>query len=264
MQYIQSKDNNLIKETKKLKEKKFRNERKQFLIEGFRFVSEALDSGFEVPLVFIDENENDRWASFRMEEKLQSITKVCRLSPGVLKTISGTETPQGISAVVNFKYITPSYKKGMYILVDKVQDPGNLGTIIRTAHASGALGVILSEGTVDLYNEKTLRSTMGSIFHLPLIEDKNYETVNSLKKEGFKLIASSLDCNSDFYKLDLKERIIIAVGNEGSGISEDVLKFSDYKVKIPMPGGAESLNVAVAAGVMMYEVVRQNLMDNGQ
>lgn len=259
MQYIQSRENSIIKEVKKLKEKKFRNDRKQFFIEGFRFVSEALASTFEVPLVFIDENEKDRWVSFQMEEKLQSITKVYSVSSSVLKSLSATETPQGIAAVVNFKYITPLYKNGFYILVDKIQDPGNLGTIIRTAHASGASGVILSEGTVDLYNEKTLRSTMGSIFHLPLIEDKNYETVRSMKKEGFRLVASSLDCNADFYELDLKGPVIIAVGNEGAGISEEVLKLSDYKVKIPMPGGAESLNAAVAAAVMMYEAVRQKM-----
>ncbi len=176
----------------------------------------------------------------------------------VLKSIGNTENPQGIVSVINyFKKEKLDLQNGFYILVDKVQDPGNMGTIIRTAHAAGALGVITTKGTVDIYNEKTLRSTMGSIFYIPIIEDENLEVVKSLQKKGFKLLVSSLDTNSNFYDVNMKNNIIIAVGNEGNGISEVLNTLSDIKVKIPMPGAAESLNVAVACSIMTFERIRQ-------
>lgn len=259
METIQSKDNLLIKDIKKLKEKKYRNEGSKFLIEGFRFVCEALESDFEVPLVFISENAKDRWNNFNVKSKLQKDTKVYSVTEQILKSISSTDNPQGIVAVVNNKSISLENEQGFYILVDKVQDPGNMGTIVRTAHAAGALGVLITKGTVDTYNEKTLRSTMGSIFHIPIIQDDNLEQVQFLRSKGFKLVVSSLDTESNFYDVDLKGKTIIAVGNEGSGISKEISDVSDIKIKIPMPGGAESLNVSVAASIMMFEVVRQNL-----
>ncbi|EQB90201.1 hypothetical protein M918_01600 [Clostridium sp. BL8] len=149
--------------------------------------------------------------------------------------------------------------KGTYILIDKVQDPGNLGTIVRTAHAAGCSGVILTKGTVDLYNEKTLRSTMGSIFNISIIEDYDLSFTRNLKSQGYKLVCSSLDTEYNFYDINFSEKLIITVGNEGNGISEEIFNISDIKVKIPMPGGAESLNAAVAASIMIYEGVRQSL-----
>lgn len=259
METIQSKDNILIKDVKKLKEKKHRNESCKFLIEGFRFVCEGLESSFEVPLVFISENAKDRWASFDVQSKLQKETKVYTVTDQILKSISSTDTPQGIVAVVNNKSISLDNKQGFYILVDKVQDPGNMGTIIRTAHAAGALGIIVTKGTVDIYNEKTLRSTMGSIFHIPIIHDDNLSQLGFLRSNGFKLVVSSLDTDNNFFDVDLRNKSIIAVGNEGSGVSKELLDMSDISIKIPMPGGAESLNVSIAASIMMFEVIRQNL-----
>jgi rRNA methylases len=259
LESIQSKDNLLIKDIKRLKEKKHRIQSCKFLIEGFRFVCEGLESDFDVPLVFISENSKDRWDSFNVQSKLQKETKVYTVTDQILKSISSTDTPQGIVAVVNNKSISLENKQGFYTLVDKVQDPGNMGTIIRTAHAAGALGIIVTKGTVDIYNEKTLRSTMGSIFHMPIIQDDNLSQLKFLKSNGFKLIVSSLDTDSNFFDVDLKDKSIIAVGNEGNGISKEILDISDVKIKIPMPGGAESLNVSIAASIMMFEVIRQNL-----
>lgn len=260
METIQSKDNSLIKEVKKLKDKKYRTESNKFLIEGFRFVGEALQSDFEVTLVFISENALDRWNSFSMQDKVQKNAKVYLVHDQVLKVISSTDTPQGVVAVVSNKNIAVENKQGFYILADKIQDPGNMGTIIRTAHASGALGVIITKGTVDIYNEKTLRSTMGSIFHIPIIHDSNLESIEILKNSGFKLVISSLDTDKNFYDVDLKDKVIIAVGNEGNGVSSELIHIADTKVKIPMPGGAESLNVSIAASIMMFESVRQRLI----
>lgn len=259
MEKIESKDNSTLKEAKKLKDKRHRVEENKFLVEGFRFVSEALASSFEVISIFISDVHSERWENYKIEEKLQKDTKVYWVKDKILSSLCSTDTPQGIVAVVNNKKIEIKNSRGFYILVDKVQDPGNMGTIIRTAHAAGALGVIITSGTVDVYNEKTLRATMGSIFNIPIIEVKNLEEVIELKKNGFKIVVSSLDTNKNFYEVDLKNKVIIAVGNEGNGISEEVMGICDEKVKIPMPGNAESLNVAIAASIMMFEAVRQNI-----
>jgi TrmH family RNA methyltransferase len=249
----------LIKETKKLKEKRFRVERNQFLVEGFRFVEEALKSTFQVPYIFLSEEALERWQSFQLNEMLQSASKLYIVKEAILKLLSSTETPQGVIAVVNQNNMHLEIKEGFYVLVDKIQDPGNMGTIIRSAHAAGAAGVITTKGTVDIYNEKTLRSTMGSIFNIPIIEDKDLSIIDSLKNSGFKLIVSSLEDSKNFYDVDLTDNVIIAVGNEGSGISEEIYKLGDMKVKIPMPGNAESLNAGAAASIMMFETVRQKL-----
>ena len=257
MEYIQSKDNLLIKDVKKLKEKKHRKDSNMFLVEGFRFVEEALDSNFEVMQIFVSARGESKYQDSLMKSKLQKNTKVYCISDSLFKGICDTDNPQGIIATVKNKPVEIKYNNGFYVLADKIQDPGNMGTIIRTAHAAGALGVIITKGTVDIYNEKTLRSTMGSIFKVPVIYDKDLSLVKELKEGGFKLITSSLDTDKNFYDVDLKEKSIISVGNEGNGISEEIYNLSDLKVKIPMPGGAESLNAAVAASIMMYEVIRQ-------
>ncbi|GAA0123927.1 MAG: RNA methyltransferase [Clostridium argentinense] len=256
MQYISSKENSLIKQIKKLKEKKHRVESNTFLVEGFRFVEEALKSSFNVKYIFINENADEEYCK-KYINRYKCSAEIYSVSNMVFKTLSSTETPQGAIAVVENKSLNFKYSNGFYILVDKVQDPGNLGTIIRTAHAAGGLGVILTKGTVDVYNEKTLRSTMGSIFNIPVIEDKDLSVIKELKNKGYKLITSSLDTNNNFYDIDLSGKSIITVGNEGKGISREVYEISDEKVKIPMPGGAESLNASVAASIMMYEAVRQ-------
>jgi TrmH family RNA methyltransferase len=257
LEYIQSKDNLLIKDIKKLKEKKHRKDSNMFLVEGFRFAEEALDSDFEVVHIFINARGESKYENSSVKDKLQKNTKVYSVSDNLFKSICDTDNPQGIIAVVRNKAVEIKYDHGFYMLADKIQDPGNMGTIIRTAHAAGALGVIITKGTVDIYNEKTLRATMGSIFKIPIIEDKDLTLVHELRNGGFKLVTSSLDTDKNFYDIDLKEKVIISVGNEGNGISEEIYEISDLKIKIPMPGGAESLNAAVAASIMMYEVVRQ-------
>jgi len=258
LEYIQSKDNLLIKDIKRLKEKKYRISSNMFLVEGFRFAQEALHSEFEVLNIFLSARGESKYISSSMENELQVNTKVYSVSDSLFKSICDTDNPQGILAVVRNKSVDIKYDHGFYMLADKIQDPGNMGTIIRTAHAAGALGVIITKGTVDIYNEKTLRATMGSIFKIPVICDEDLSLVQKLRSEGFKLITSSLDTEKNFYDVNLKEKVIISVGNEGNGISAEVYAICDLKIKIPMPGGAESLNAAVAASIMMYEVVRQN------
>lgn len=256
MVVIESKNNSLFKDLKKLKEKKYRMQTASYLIEGLRFVDEAFKSDVEIKyLIFTDEFKEKHSEFLEGKEKINQII----LSNNLLKELSFTGTPQGVMAVVSMKNRDLS-DGDIVILVDKVQDPGNMGTIIRTAHAVGAAGIITTKGTVDIYNDKTLRSTMGSIFYIPIIEDSNLEKTLKLKEDGFRLVVSSLQGKNNFFEEDLKGKVIIAVGNEGNGISEEVYDISDVKVKIPMPGNAESLNVAVATSVMLYEKIRQNLI----
>lgn len=255
MDFIESKDNKLIKEIKKLKEKKYRQEKGQFLVEGFRFVSEAIISEFDVSYVFISSNAHDKLALYAIDKNISKNTKIISVSQTVLNSICDTQTPQGIVAVVNYRSFTIKNEQGFYVLCDEVQDPGNMGTIIRSAHAASALGVIVTNGTVDIFNQKTLRATMGSIFHVPIIEDLGVLTL--LRQNGFQLLVSSLETQNNFYDVDLTGKLIISVGNEGNGVSDAISNLADILVKIPMPGGAESLNVAVASSIMMFERVRQ-------
>lgn len=262
MDYIQSKENLLIKEIKKLKDRKYRGIKNKFVVEGFRFLEEALDSTYEVPNIFLSDAHIERWESFKMEEKLQKGTKVYLVKDTVFKELCSTDAPQGVIATVIYKKPKIKYGIGFYVLADKIQDPGNMGTIIRTAHAAGALGVIATKGTVDLFNEKTLRATMGSIFHIQLIEDFDEVSINSLRESGFKLVVSSLEASKNIFESDLSGKVILCIGNEGNGISSEILQQADLIIKIPMPGGAESLNAGVAASVIIYEALRQRTIVN--
>ena len=175
--------------------------------------------------------------------------------------ISDTENPQGILAVLKIEThsIDEIKLRNNFILVlDSIQDPGNLGTIIRTADAAGVDGVVLSRGCVDLYNPKVLRATMGSIYHVPVYynEDIN-NTVKVLKQNGSTVYAAHLDGINNYFDMDMKRKIVIIIGNEANGISEEVVRIADHLVKIPIIGSSESLNAAIAASLIMYEAVRQ-------
>lgn len=265
MEVIKSKDNIYVKEIRKLKIKKNRKKKNEFLVEGVRFVCEALKSNFTVKYILLSEICNPKYIKLLKENDLTDI-KVITVSKEIMNNLSNTMNSQGILAVVeNNFYNDNNFKnendaEGFYVLTDGIQDPGNLGTIIRTCHAAGALGIIVTKGTVDVFNDKTLRSTMGSIFYLPVIHDEDLTFVKKLKNDGYKILASYLDSSSkNIYDINLRGRLIICVGNEGNGISNEVLKLSDIKVKIPMPGGTESLNAAVAASILIYEKVRENI-----
>lgn len=258
MVFIESKDNSLYKDTKKLKERRGRNKSSKYIIEGFRLVEEAFKANLPIEYIFISNEEEKRIDKY-LGKYINEKTKIFGLSDNLLKELCSTEKPQGVIAVVQMKKVDMALEGSFYLLCDKVQDPGNLGTIIRTAHAAGVDGIILTKGTVDVYNDKTIRSTMGSLFHVPIINDDDELSITkSLVDKGFSLLATSLEGDKDFFKEDLTGKIVISVGNEGNGVSEEVYKLADKKVKVPMPGGAESLNVAIATSVILYEKVRQN------
>lgn len=258
MIFIESKENSLFKEIKKLKEKKGRNKSSQYIIEGFRLIEEAFKASLTIEYIFVNVGLEEKLKEY-LGEYINKDTKLYVLKDALLKEICSTEKPQGIVAVVRMREVDLALEGSFYLLCDKVQDPGNLGTIIRTSHAAGVDGIILTKGTVDVYNDKAIRSTMGSLFYIPVImDDEKFTITKSLINKGFSLLSTSLDGDKDFYNEDLKGKMIISVGNEGNGVSEEIYELSDKKVKIPMPGGAESLNVAIATSIILYEKVRQN------
>ena len=253
---IESKDNTLFKYTKKLKERKHRTKENKYIIEGFRLVQEAFKAKCNIEYIIVNEGGKGKLEDY-LNQYMDNV-KIYEMRNELFSQLTSTENTQGIIAVANINNSISNINGDFYLLCDKVQDPGNLGTIIRTAHAAGV--IILTKGTVDIYNDKTIRSTMGSIFYIPIIYDNDLSLLKKLKGEGFSLVATSLKESKNFFEEDLSGKVILSVGNEGNGISEEIFELADKKVKIPMPGGAESLNVGVATSIILFEKVRQSLL----
>lgn len=245
---IDSKDNNTFKKIKKLKQKKYRDQEKMFLAEGTKF----LDFKEEPKYILIDEE----FDYSNIKNKLEKFSSEKIILPSSLfSQISSQENSQGIILVYPYEEKNMSDIVGDVIILDKVGDPGNLGTIIRTADASGFKNIILTKGSVDSYNEKTIRSTMGSIFNINLYYVSEEELKSFLRGNGYRVIATTLHKDSIPYtSMKISEKNAIIFGNEGNGIGESLINFSDEKVIIPIYGSAESLNVAMACGIILYKV----------
>ncbi len=236
-----------------LEKRRARRKEGRFVVEGPHLVEEAQDL---IDFVFYSQE-----LPILVSLKAKGI-ECLRLSRQEFEEISEVESPQGILAVVKEKRFELkdllAKKDPLIVFCAEVQDPGNLGTIIRSADAVGAAGVILSKGTVDLYNPKVIRATMGSLFHLPivLIEDES-EALAVLKKNKLRIIATAGQAETNYFEIDYKQGTVVLVGNEGAGLSAELIKSADKSVKIPMPGKAESLNVGVSTAVVLYEALRQ-------
>lgn len=261
LEIIRSKDNKLLKHGKKLNIRKYRQEDNEFLIEGIRFVEEAVAAGADIRYCLISESLKGDRVSALLDKMHDKRIDVYTVEDELMSEICDTKNPQGIAAVVKRHELSAEEViKGstFLIIIDRLQDPGNLGTIIRTAHAAGVDGIIISEGTVDPYSPKVLRSTMGSIFRLPLAECGDIPgVIKSIKASGFAVYASSPDGANPYYDENYISKTAIIVGNEANGIENEVIEQSDVLVKIPMPGECESLNASVACGILIFEVVRQ-------
>lgn len=262
MNYIQSSQNSTIKEIKALHLKKNRDAEGTYFVEGIRFVNEAIDNEQNIIKIIISDKLENLNGGKEIIKKAESVCNECFLvNEKLFKEISDTQTPQGILAVLKKREfnLDTAIKEGKSIVVlDCLQDPGNVGTIIRTSDAAGISAVILTKGCVDLYSPKVLRSTMGSVFHMPIFENMNiYETIELLKKSDYRVIASHLNGENNYFNEDLTGKIAIMVGNEANGISNETAELADSLVKIPMLGKAESLNASIAASIMIYEIVRQ-------
>jgi len=184
------------------------------------------------------------------------MSKVKLVSPEVLKELCETQTPQGIVVeVAKQSQALPKSLSGKYLLLEDVQDPGNVGTMIRTADAAGYDGVFLSDKSADIYNQKTLRSMQGSHFHLPIYRGPILDMVEVCRKQGIPVLATTLsDVSVDYKAVKTDGNFALVMGNEGQGISQDMAESADQLVHISMPGQAESLNVAVAAGILMFSL----------
>lgn len=259
MKRIESRDNKWVKRLNGLKIKKNRDKESVFVAEGLRFIKEVpadwAVEAYAVSETFAAENDLNRY-----EKKAE----VLCLPDALFASICDTENPQGILAVCKKlewdEEVMFVKENPFFLLAEELNDPGNLGTVIRTADACGADGVFLSKGSVDLYNPKVLRSTMGSLFHVPVFQNVDLNEISAkLKEKEIPLYAAHLKGNRFPYDLDLKTSCAFLIGNEARGLSEKAADLCDHLVKIPMPGQAESLNASIAAGVLMYEVVRQRL-----
>lgn len=253
MQVLSSASNGRYKYIKALSQKKNRIKFGEYTVEGVKSVHDALASGKDVSIIAVSE-EFYNGAEFSVPDT----TELLVFETSIFNKLCDTLTPQGIIAVIKMSEKNAEFDLTKpYVYCDKVTDPGNLGTIIRTADAAGFGGVILSEGCVDIYSPKTVRSSMGSFFNIDIFTEKNIDFLKKRMEQGFTLFGGALCSDTvDYREADFTSPSILIVGNEANGISEEVLKLCK-SVKIPILGRAESLNVSVAAGILMYELVRQ-------
>lgn len=254
---ITSRDNKYVKLAKSLCTKQGRDHEGMFIIEGYRNVADALKKGAEIEYILVSDK-----CTYDLEP-LKS-KKIYTLAPRIFDYVSDTVTPQGVMAICRMKELDFSDitlgENSLVVVCENLQDPGNAGTIIRTADAAGAACVIMAKGCVDIYNPKVTRSLMSSLFSVKVVRNKNMDSVfGYLKNNNIKSVAGALtDKSVDLFDSDMKGRCAVFIGNEGNGLSSDTLKRCDVTTTIPMLGGAESLNASAAAAVMMYEHVRQN------
>ena len=243
MTIITSKANSVVKNAKKLHQKKYR--KSAYLIEGWHLFEEAVQAGVTIEKIFALESYRDQLAAF---------PQTVWVSEEILLDLADTQTPQGIVAVIQKEEVgLPDLHQGKYLFLEDVQDPGNVGTMIRTADAAGFTGVIVSDKSADIYSLKTLRSMQGSHFHLPIYRMPLASFVEEAKKSNLPILATTLSRESkDYRELSSLENFVLVMGNEGQGISSVMAESADQLVHIGMKGRAESLNVAVAAGILMF------------
>ena len=240
-----------------LKKSKERKEQKTFVIEGRKMFEEICQDASRIVKAYFSESYMKENYG---EKKLPAVPYEV-VADSVFDAMAETVTPQGVLAIVKM----PEYSldkmladAGTLVLLENLRDPGNLGTIIRTAEAAGVSGVILSKESVDIYNPKVIRSTMGAVYRVPFLYAEDFmELLETLKKQNVRLLAAHLKGNKTFDKADYSGKVGILIGNEANGLSDKAAELAEEKVLIPMAGSVESLNAAVAAALLMYEAYRK-------
>ena len=240
------------------KKSKTRKEFLEFVVEGNKMVAEAPKD--RVVKVYVSENFNNMNLDYIRELNIED-KKIEIVSDSVFMQMSDTKTPQGVMAIVKMAQYEVNDILGenaLIIAVENLQDPGNLGTILRMGEGAGITGVIMSSNTVDIYNPKTIRSTMGSIYRVPFFYAKDFnEELEQLKENGVKIYAAHLDGKNTYTQESYKNATAFLIGNEGNGLTDSVTKKADTLIKIPMQGQVESLNAAIACTILTYVAVRQ-------
>lgn len=261
MQTITSKDNEKIKHIKKLKDKKYRDEKQQYVIEGIKMLEEAIKENADIDTIIICE-ECIKQETLDSKFLYEIANEECIYVPKKLFTsLTDVVNPQGILAVINKsrKANEIKFDEEFILILDNIQDPGNMGTILRTLDSVNIKQVIVSKNSADVYNPKVIRSTMGAIFRVNVVESEDLlKTIDEIKKNKYKVLATSLNTDKNMYDVTMKN-VAVVIGNEANGVSKEVLDKVDTHIKIPMLGRTESLNASVAASIIMYEYVRQKL-----
>ena len=256
---ISSKDNERVKYTKSLLKSKNRQKESKYIIEGYRILTLAIECEADLDYVFINETfeekkEHKNFLNILEEKNI----KVFRTTNKIFKELVDTENTQGILGVIKFKErkIEHNIKcdNKFILILDRIQDPGNMGTIIRTADAAGVDAIIALKGCVDIYNPKVIRSTMGSIFDMNIIHCTQEECIKELKSKDFKIVSSFLNTDNFYHETKYHDRTALVIGNEANGVNDDLIEASDLLVKIPIYGNAESLNAAISSAILMYEI----------
>lgn len=260
---LTSLQNPLVKQIRKLHQPKGRRDQGLFLLEGTHLLEEALSVGYPLVTICYTSTWCDRHESLWQQLQHRG-ERVELVSPEVLKAIATTVNPDGIIATARRPSfappldLTPSIRLGLAL--ETLQDPGNLGTILRTAAATGVERLWLSEDSVDLDHPKVLRSSAGQWFRLPLAVTPDLkQVVRECQAQGMQVVATMPLAERTYWELDWQQPTLILLGNEGAGLSEDLASLADAQVRIPLSGGVESLNVAIATALLLYEAQRQKL-----
>ncbi|MCD8785899.1 TrmH family RNA methyltransferase [Staphylococcus gallinarum] len=244
MEMITSAQNSKVKNANKLKKKKDRDKTGQALIEGYHLIEEAYQSKLTIKQLFIV--DTSRISS----DLIEYAEEVFEINLKVAEALSGTVTPQGFFAVIEKpNYETTTAKQ--VLLIDRIQDPGNLGTLIRTADAAGIDLIVLEKGTADPYQDKVLRASQGSVFHLPIIIDSLESFIDSFDGPVY---GTALEEAVSFHEISAKDHFALLLGNEGEGVSQQLLAQTTQNLTIPIYGKAESLNVAIAGSILIYHL----------
>jgi TrmH family RNA methyltransferase len=236
MQIISSKENELVKHIKKLKDKKYRDSNNEYLIEGIKLLKEAIQENVNIKqIVLCDDCEK---AEAIPKELMYEIAKqnCIYVTNKIFKYLSEVQAPQGVLAIIekNNKDTQIDYSQDIIVAIDDIQDPGNLGTILRTVDSIGLKQILVSKNTVDAYNQKVIRATMGAIFRVKIIECEDIEkTLKEVRKHKFKIVVSTLQTENSIYDIDYKKKVIV-IGNEANGVEQHIQEIADEKIKIPM------------------------------
>ncbi|MGH2554784.1 MAG: TrmH family RNA methyltransferase [Actinomycetota bacterium] len=258
---ITSIHNKRVARAVRLKKRAMREKDRQFLVEGAQGVAEAIASGAGVQEVFTGPSPGERVEGV-IQAAERAGTTVHAVSDEVMAHLTSTVTPQGVVAVAEFIDVPLTQvvgaEPGFLPVLVEVRDPGNAGTILRSADASGAGGVVFTRASVDVYNQKTVRATAGSLFHVPVVREVGVEeTVSTLRERGFRVLAAASVGAGSVYEADLSADTAVLFGNEARGLSQDAMALADETVRVPIAGRAESLNLAAAATLVLFEAARQ-------
>lgn len=254
---ITSKENQIIKDVKKLNNSsKYRYEKKSFVIEGLRLIEDAADNSIQFLHLLFTEEFEQKHPSF-IKKFLSNSKEAYMVSQQLLSSVSDTKTPQGVLAIAKMPENNKKINlEGKYIALENLQDPSNLGAVARTAEALGIDGIFISSDSCDIYSPKVLRSSMGTTLRMPIFVCDNL--LSELKANNFKTFACVV--HGDSIKLgtfSFEKGSVAVIGNEGNGLSKEMIENCDKRIIIPMNGRVESLNAAVAASIVMWEMVRE-------